>query len=375
MRSIPTLILLLTASPAFGLAYPCPSDPGFCYFDAGNDGCFDPPTDTGPINAALEAGTYPNPGPPIPGSIVCPPSVRKLTPVATVRWSTAAGGDILLYGVKIKTPLGVDMVSGGELHFAGRIVSVNKLDLQADGDVSIDGRLASRDDQLFVESINGSITLAKRTNIKARATAWVRTYNGGDIVAGDKCKLKSKDGAPSIISEGDATTTNVFMQGGGGVSIRGDDITMNGRSTMQALRDNDFGHVSINTNTGAGHAQIDWLIASGRGVFLDVGSVELGRPIGGVVKKSKMKSSRGNIFHTGEGPMIFNQVSMTTPKEWLGIRGVRIRTTGTQIDLRDSSVRGGFFTLEVATGGTCDVTGTEWKDLSPTFDCDTVVGP
>lgn len=375
MRLIPALLLVLAASPSFGLSYPCPSDPGFCYFDVGNDGCFDSPADTGPITADLEAGIYPDPGPPVAGSIVCPPSVKKLNALAKIEWSTATGGDILMYDVKIKAS-GVDCDAGGELHFDGKIISGGGLFLRADGDVSIDGRFVAKDGQLYIESINGSMALADRTNIKARNTVWVRTYNDGDIVVGNKSKLKSKDGAPSIISEGDATTSNVFMQGGGGVSIRGDNITMVGRSTMQALRDDDYGHVSINTNLGeVGKVEIDWLIASGRGAFINVGSFALGLPINGEVKKSKIKSSRGNIFIDADGPITLDRVTMTTPKEWLGPRGVDLETEGTQLDLLSSSVRGGFFRLETAPGGTCDITGTTWTNVTPTFNCDTVVGP
>jgi len=51
-------------STALGLEYPCPSAPGFCYFDVASDRCFDSGTDVGPIGADLAAGDYPNPLPP-----------------------------------------------------------------------------------------------------------------------------------------------------------------------------------------------------------------------------------------------------------------------------------------------------------------------
>ena len=90
------LILLLLGlalgSPSSAAEYTCPSDPGFCYFDVGNDGCFDGGTDAGPINADLEAGAFPPVGPPDPGSIVCPPSVKKLAVTGPASWETAVGG-------------------------------------------------------------------------------------------------------------------------------------------------------------------------------------------------------------------------------------------------------------------------------------------
>lgn len=37
----PVLGLFLMATPALALEYACPTDPGFCYRDLANDGCFD----------------------------------------------------------------------------------------------------------------------------------------------------------------------------------------------------------------------------------------------------------------------------------------------------------------------------------------------
>ncbi len=76
------LALLLMPTLALAAEYPCPSDPGFCYRDIGNDGCFDSGTDVGPITAAIEASSTPSA--PIPGSIVCPPSVSSLAPSGIV---------------------------------------------------------------------------------------------------------------------------------------------------------------------------------------------------------------------------------------------------------------------------------------------------
>src|SRR6185436_14403237 len=100
---VPVLIsFLCLASPAFALDYNCPTDPGFCYLDVGNDGCFDSGTDVGPIDDQLETGDFPSPpGPPDPGSIVCPPRVKTLTTTNGIDWHTAAGGSILLHAARI----------------------------------------------------------------------------------------------------------------------------------------------------------------------------------------------------------------------------------------------------------------------------------
>ncbi len=101
------LALLLMAPPALALEYPCPSDPGFCYRDVGNDGCFDGGVDDGPIKAEIE-GQFSFPPFPDPGSIVCPPvdivesdiRGRKGTPTITV--SAGSGSTCDLTGTTVK---------------------------------------------------------------------------------------------------------------------------------------------------------------------------------------------------------------------------------------------------------------------------------
>src|SRR6185369_16768742 len=97
LLALAVLGILLITKIGNAAVYPCPSDPGFCYRDFGDDGCFDVGVDDGPINDEIEAqSTFP--GSPDPGSIVCPPSVLEL--VATggaMRLATATGSSILFY--------------------------------------------------------------------------------------------------------------------------------------------------------------------------------------------------------------------------------------------------------------------------------------
>ena len=71
-----------------GETYGCGSDPGFCYRDVGGDGCYDAGTDEASIDGALtDAGGYEA----TTGSIVCPPSVKKLVGAGeSMSWTVPA---------------------------------------------------------------------------------------------------------------------------------------------------------------------------------------------------------------------------------------------------------------------------------------------
>lgn len=121
-RIVATLAAVLLHTPATAAEYPCPSDPGFCYRDVANDGCFDSGVDEGPINDEIE-GYEEFPVVPEPGSIVCPPSVLELTPSDTsIRLETLPGSSIMLYGARIITSGAFALVSGGEALVGGRVL-------------------------------------------------------------------------------------------------------------------------------------------------------------------------------------------------------------------------------------------------------------
>lgn len=62
-----------------------------------------------------------------------------------------------------------------------------------------------------------------------------------------------------------------------------------------------------------------------------------------------------------------------------GTRDVTIATTGTTVDILESSLRGGkgtpTITISAGPGSTCDLTGTMVKKATLVTSCDTVVGP
>jgi len=111
MKLVTSALVLMIAAPA-AAQYPCPSDPGFCYFDVGNDHCFDPQTDSGPIDEALNSDFPAFGESPDPGSMVCPPSVRNLSTLAR-SWRTAPGGDVLLYAARLVNRDLLQIESGG----------------------------------------------------------------------------------------------------------------------------------------------------------------------------------------------------------------------------------------------------------------------
>lgn len=104
-------VCLLVAAPAIALDYPCPSDPGFCYFDRANDGCFDVGTDDAPSEAEfLQLPYYPFPSE--PGSVICPPSVTELK-LFRAFWRLEPGGEVLLYGAHLRVDHRAEIESGG----------------------------------------------------------------------------------------------------------------------------------------------------------------------------------------------------------------------------------------------------------------------
>jgi hypothetical protein len=357
-----TTLFALAAAPATALEYPCPTDPGFCYFDVADDGCFDGGVDDGPIDAALEAGAY---APGVPGSIVCPPSVKKLTGQSTINWQTEAGGDIRIYGARIGMSGDQHLLftAGGRVDVEGQIATAGFILIRGDEGVSLDGRFASSDDNVTVRSENGDIDVAERSSFKTRGSNRLITNNGGAITVGSRVKMRSKFGSSGIEADGAAHTTDLVIVGDGG-EVRGSTVEMTGRTIVGIPSSDDGGFFQIGGGT------VDIEVIRAKAGFISVNATG-NLSIGGPGQPSRLRSGEEDVLVFSGGDVRFENVRISTPKS----ESFAVTTTSGLIELLDSFVRAGAFELSPTSPSTCDVTGTSWKKVDPVFDCDVVVGP
>lgn len=370
----------LVPFPAFASEYTCPSDPGFCYFDVGNDGCFDMGVDTGPIDGDLEAGTFPAVGPPSPGSIVCPPDAGNLNVPAIVSWETAGGGSILLHGTKVIGSGGpISITSGAELVLGGKVSNTNSLLLEAQGDVKVRGSLLLDfiNAGLTVRSVAGSLSVGPRVKIKGGD---MHFEADGDITLLDRVQLqrKSQNGSNLVFTTpSELSATSLGVTGAGTLSLDVGTLRLLGRTKTKLFR------VVV---TAMGDVEIDQIKAiqktsggpAGFEIDSDGGSVEIGRPdANGKVRPSTI-NVRGGIVLTASENVRVDRAKMLVPGGLAG--GNRELTAGGNVALTDSLVRGQVSQprdtiLTAGAGSSCDITDSKFLGTNLILNCDTVTGP
>lgn len=359
---------LALACPAWAQTpYPCPSDPGFCYRDVADDGCFDVGTDEGPIDAELLATSSFDPTPP-PGSIICPPSVTSLEAPAAMQLATPAGSGIRFYG-KPKISPGLQLQSGADILVSGR-VSLPRL---APGSQSLE---LDAEGTILVEASTRPIGY---TNQFGRPRVRVRSANG-DVVVGGRSKIK---GGPVTLEAPSGNVTILdkvkFHDQGLGISAGGavlahdlkcrDDlgiaaslVELGGTTVVRK------GELSVGATT---NIDIDRLIAHG-GVILSGHDVTLGIAALGPPRPSKTKDRFVRVLASGA-------VQLTNFGQTIDLDSA-IETTGTSLSIVGSKIRGKAsapkdYEIIGGPGATCDLTGSTFKNVNVLVTCDDVVGP
>lgn len=366
MRKLGAVLVLALAlilpTAANAAPYACPSDPGFCYLDLANDGCFDPPDDTGPIDALLEAGMYEPPA----GSIVCPPSVRniELTPT-TARWTVAAGSRVEIYSAKL-TGRRVLVTSGDSVLIGGPTRLLSFLEVEAETDIVVEGKHKSPLDLL---STAGEIRVEPGAGVQSFLRA--ETLGGGDIVL-DETVLK---GTVDVAASGDLILRSVRAKTNHSIRFRGNNIDSTGKL---AVRTTDR-PTSIRFEADQ-EVRIERISArSGGSIRINAIDVRIGLPdASGRLKRSSLRAgtwapSLGPQI-MASGDVVLDQVTVRGPRE------LEIDTTGTVVTLRDCVVKNGGSSLGLTTitagpGSTCDLTGSRFINNTPAVTCGAVTGP
>ena len=373
MRELLVAVLLASiASVAHALEYSCPSDPGFCYFDRANDGCFDPGTDDGPIEDQLALATFfvPYPDPAEPGSIVCPPSVTKLK-VEDANWRTEEDGDVLLFAARLAARIQIE--SGGRLHLGGGADGDEIVTLSARDDVSILRKMQAKEKgfgvaSVTIESTSGGFELGSRGRLICEGSCSVAA--AGDIVLAERSSINAKDGFLRLDAGGWVFTDGTTIRGAGPVDIVGAGLTSAGRLALQS------GVNSIQVDAGiGGPILIDQLKAkaqSHRTIGFTGGTIEIGRPVDGKIRTSTVKGPASfDIDASGpirvERTQILKAQSIDFTTGATEARFVAGRVIG-------SSASPSTMTMTAGAGSTCDITGSLFKATLVT-NCDTVIGP
>ena len=354
MRCLVLVLGVLLASPVYGLEYPCPSDPGFCYLDVANDGCFDAGTDVGPIDGSLEAGTFNSPDP-MPGSIVCPPSVDdlRISLDELTKWETAPGGDVLLYrthlsmaapGFRLVIAAGGDVLVGGrvdvELSASGQNVIVDadvreRSRFTADGDVEVSPgvSLNSGKGGSFVFDVLGEVRFG--TGVRIRTGVF-------QVLAGD------------VIAD----SLNVVS----GVRMTGRHFISTGYTKMKSK-----GELTFALN---GDLSFERVLLKNVAPTVDVASFSIGDPNGKISKVITGKN--GYLIMESTGDVTLDLVDLRLGE--LGDQASEI--TAANITHRSGRLRGRPGTaVTFSSPGTCDLTGTKVVKVALSTACGGVVGP
>ncbi|MBM4270467.1 MAG: hypothetical protein FJ144_28325 [Deltaproteobacteria bacterium] len=390
------LWLLASASPGSSATYDCPSDPGFCYFDVANDGCFDAGTDTGPIDAQLEAGSFPNPLPPgsglptDPGSIICPPSVGGIEPVADVDWRTALGSHVRLFAADVVPaanaafPVDVHIHSGGELLSQGAIEkNQGFVWLRAEGDVEVNGDLKpSPLDSVAVDSSGASILIGEKVQIQGREIALNADQ---DLTLSHRVSIRERSGGnpglPLLVAGGDLRMTNPTLQlrerllevEAANIRVIGKATVKNSGTPVPAA-----GHpcsVAFDAAPG-GSIEIDRMALKAVGILcFSGGSLEI---VGGGAGASTFvlgnhPNGPTSVQISVTGAVDLDRVTFVSPN-------VEIATSGTEVDLTNGTLKApgsspGSTTITTGPASTCDLTGTRLKNMALTENCGTLIGP
>lgn len=373
MRALLIAILLVSVAPAAdALEYSCPSDPGFCYFDRANDGCFDPGSDEGPIEAQLALATFfvPYPDPAEPGSIVCPPSVARLK-LNDANWRTEPDGDVLLFAARLSGRIQIE--SGGRLHLGGGADGSEILTLSARDDVSIARKVQAKEKgfgvtSIAMESTSGAVELGARARLVCEGSCSVAA--AGDIMLAAGSSINAKDGFVRLDADGFVFTDSAAIRGAGPVDIVGSGLSSVGRLSLQSSVN------SIQVDAGLdGPIRIDQLKAkaqSHRTITLAGGQIEIGRPVAGKIRTSTVKGP-ASFDINASGPIRVEKTQIVKAQS------IDFGTDGTEVSfiagrVVGSAVSPSTMTMTAGAGSTCDVTGSLFKAML-VANCDTLIGP
>lgn len=390
MRAILLATILASATGvsypvvAFGETYACPSDPGFCYLDVGHDGCFDA-GDAGPIDALLEAGIYAPPS----GSIICPPSVRKLKVLGRIDWETSTGGRIVLFDAKIRAEDFATVVAGDRLFVGGGLnvrapAGVTRIDLRAAEDVEVSGKLKTGG-RIEVASISGDVRLTERASAIGLWGVRLSAPAGNVVLEGTLLRSNNTSWPGPVISASagdDVLLTDVKAIAPSNVAFSGRNVVSDGKLVVKAKRAGHVAQIFFDADP-LGEVRIARLTAiAGTGIAIDAGEVHIGLPgANGKIARSSLRIAKAISFPASgpsgielnaQGEVVLRSLLISRFEE------VDIATAGTRVELSDSRILDGpgapgITNVTAGAGSTCDLTGSVFANNVLNTVCDTVV--
>lgn len=386
---VPLLAVLLLLGNATGAEYPCPSDPGFCYRDVGNDGCFDSGVDDGPINSEIEEASTLDPTPP-PGSLICPPSVTSVSASdADIRLATPAGSSVLIYAARFNDVHELEIVSGEDILFGGDVEPRRFVVLRAANDVLVEGDIDQRDSQvnggLVLESSSGDVRIGPKSRL--RAAGIFADALAGEIHVLEKSKLigqwqsQPSFGSVSLVATGNLLIENATIVAIGRQSIVdliGATVTVADRLKVKQRGQN--APLRFNVAALAGDVAVDRLVLNTEAPITFSGeNVTIGAMKNGKIPRSKIlfnfptPVTGDGVAITATGAVDLSRLSLITRDDAV------IETTSTSLNFIGGTIKGkkATPTVNVSAGpaSTCDLTGTVVKKATLVTSCDAVVGP
>lgn len=376
-KFVQVTLTLLVVNAVEAAEYPCPSDPGFCYFDVGNDGCFDGGTDLGPINSDLEAGTYPPVGPPAVGSIVCPPSVKKLVLQGPASWTTAAGGDVLLYGKKVISPslASVSITSGRDVLLCSTF-RTHDFSAVASRDVVLTGKLVTVQGQAGVPMVTltastGDLSVGPKGVIR-QGDILLETPGGGNISVLDRSSVQSKNGPVRVVSGGTLSSSDLKVSAGQ-IDLSAQSIDASGRTKLKT----NPGVINI---VAVGAVEFERLTADGKGPFSEINiegnTVAIGLPgQGGVVRSSNLKAP-SELEIDASGHVGLDELNVRVGRALIDTVGTTVDVTNSAFELaKKPGAAPPEVQITAGAGSTCVVAGSTFVEMTLVANCDTVIGP
>ena len=347
-----------------GTVYPCPSDPGFCYRDIGDDGCFDAGVDEGPINDEIQSSTTIDPAPP-PGSVICPPSVEVLErEYGDIVVTTPSGSSIRFYG-RPKISPALQLYSGGDILLQGTVeMYIGRCDwfctntFFAEGNVLLEASILtfgfgkSWNSYLRVQSDTGDVIIGPKTR-HGNSNNDVRALAGNVTILE---KVNFNKGNLTVRADGELSADGLRVKSYFIASVEG--ISLAGRTKARWY----------SLDAGAGDFSTEGLQASGGGKFEIAGhNITIG------TSPTERTRHKGGLKIDATGDIrILGLVQGARDKSTV------LTTTGTLIEVlgsKMSNARNRWFDITAGPGSTCDLTGTTFKKRRPDVRCDTVIGP
>ncbi len=376
MKSSLVAVLVLLASPALSATYPCPSDPGFCYRDVGNDGCFDSGVDEGPINAEIEASED-FPVVPAPGSIVCPPSVGTLTATdMSIRLATLPGSSILLYGARIDTSGTFGLISGGDALVGGRVFTGGAISssVDANGDVVVENRYrvgsGSQTSNLLLSSTSGDVVVGPRAALSASDVSFIAP--SGNVTLRNGVSVQAKNSAVVSIDAGGSIEMTRPRVKANALLLVGADISILEKGTLKAAV------AALHAAPGDVVIERVSVVAGEKGAIAPLTmsgtNITIGVPQAGKTPRSKL-TYRGDqdVVIAATGVVDVANVVLKSRTD------VDVSTAAGTLEVTGSKLIGigaaPTVTISAGPGSTCDLTGTVVKKATLVTSCDTVVGP